>query len=144
MEQEKEQESKGEDTQQGEEQQQQQQNGDQQQEEDNKVELQRGQHVVDDRPPSIVYGPSAPLPLTMTFGELLDYHAEVRPNKPAYISHVQNHTLSWSQLRDRSLQLARAFAQDGIVKGDLVALSMGSRVEYFEVCTCIAVPSLLC
>ena len=137
MAEEKKQESKGEEAQQGKEEQ---QNGDQQQEEDNKVELQRGQHVVDDRPPSIVYGPSAPLPLTMTFRELLDYHAEVRPNKPAYISHVQNHTLSWSQLRDRSLQLARAFAQDGIVKGDLVALSMGSRVEYFEVCTSIVLP----
>ena len=135
MAEEKEQGSKGEDAQQENDQS---QNGDQQQEEDNKVELQRGQHVVDDRPPSIVYGPSAPLPLTMTFGELLDYHAEVRPNKPAYISHVQNHTLSWSQLRDRSLQLARAFAQDGIVKGDLVALSMGSRVEYFEVCMSVA------
>lgn len=135
MAQEKEQESKGEDAQQ---ENNQSQHGEQEEQEDNKVELQRGQHVVDDRPPSIVYGPSAPLPLTMTFGELLDYHAEVRPNKPAYISHVQNHTLSWSQLRDRSLQLARAFAQDGIVKGDLVALSMGSRVEYFEVCTTIA------
>ena len=93
----------------------------------------------DTRPPSIVYGPAAPRPLTLTFGELLDHHAEVRPNKPAIISHVQGYTISWSQLRKRSLQLARAFAQDGIAKGDLVAISMGSRVEYFEV-----ISSLLC
>lgn len=69
----------------------------------------------------------------MTFGELLDYHAEVRPNKPAVISHVQGYTVTFKQLRDRSLQLAKAFAEDGIGKGDLVAISMGSRVEYFEV-----------
>ena len=87
----------------------------------------------DNRPPSIVYGPAAPRTLTMTYGELLDYHAEVRPNKPAIISHVQGYTISWKQLRERSLQLARAFAQDGIGRGDLVAISMGSRVEYFEV-----------
>lgn len=96
-------------------------------------EPKKNEAAVDNRPPSIVYGPAAPRPLTMTFGELLDYHAEVRPNKPAIISHVQGYTISWSQLRDRSLQLARAFAQDGIKKGDLVAISMGSRVEYFEV-----------
>jgi mevalonyl-CoA ligase len=85
------------------------------------------------RPPSIVYGPSAPIPITMTFGELLDHHVEVRPNKPAVISHVQGYTVSFKELRSRSLQLARAFSKDGIGKGDLVAVSMGSRVEYFEV-----------
>ncbi len=89
----------------------------------------------DNRPPSIVWGPSAPKPLAMTFGELLDYHAEVRGDRPAVISHVKGHTTSFSQLRDRSISLARALAQDGIGKGDLVAISMGSRVEYFEVCT---------
>ncbi|KAK4902244.1 hypothetical protein LTR27_001147 [Elasticomyces elasticus] len=68
----------------------------------------------------------------MTFGELLDHHAEVRGDAPAVISHPQSRTVSFRDLRNRSIQLARAFAQDGIGKGDLVALSLGSRVEYFE------------
>ena len=85
------------------------------------------------KPLSIVYGPSAPNPLNMTFGELLDHHANVRGNQPAVISHLQDHTLSFKQLRSRSLQLARAMAKDGVKKGDLVAISLGSRVEYFEV-----------
>jgi non-ribosomal peptide synthetase component E (peptide arylation enzyme) len=84
-------------------------------------------------PPSIVYGPSSPIPINMTFGELLDHHAEVRGDRPAVISHVQGYTASFKELRHRSLQLARAMAKDGIGKGDLVAISMGSRVEYFEV-----------
>ena len=85
------------------------------------------------RAPSIVYGPSAPEPLSMTFGQLLDYHAEVRGDKPAVISHVQGKTISFKDLRLRSLQLARSFSADGIGKGDLVAISLGSRIEYFEV-----------
>lgn len=86
----------------------------------------------DDRQPSILHGPAAPVPLTMPFGDLLDYHVEVRGNSPAIISHPQNLTLSWRQLSDRSIRLARALAKDGVEKGTLVALSLGSRVEYFE------------
>ena len=86
----------------------------------------------DERPPSIIHGPTTPVPLTMTFSELLDHHAEVRPDQPAIISHPQGVTVSFRQLRGRSIQLAQAMAQDGIEKGDLVAISLGSRVEYFE------------
>jgi non-ribosomal peptide synthetase component F len=86
----------------------------------------------DERPPSIVYGPSTPVPLTMTFSELLDYNAEVRGERPAIISDPQNLTMSFKQLRERSIKLARAMSKDGIGKGDLVAISLGSRVEYFE------------
>lgn len=85
------------------------------------------------QPQSIVYGPSAPVPITMTSGQLLDYHVELRGDRPAVISHVQGYTASWKQLKNRSLQLARAMSKDSIGKGDLVAISMGSRVEYFEV-----------
>ncbi|GIZ42151.1 hypothetical protein CKM354_000543000 [Cercospora kikuchii] len=92
-----------------------------------------GQISQDERPPSIVYGPSAPIPLTLTFAQLLDHNAEVRGDKPAVISHPQDGlTLSWAQLRERSIKLARAMAADGIMNGDLVAISLGSRVEYFE------------
>ena len=82
--------------------------------------------------PSIVYGPATPIPLTMTFGELLDYHVEVRGDHTAVISHPQNKTISWRQLSDRSIKLARALAEDGVGKGSLVAISLGSRTEYFE------------
>ena len=82
--------------------------------------------------PSIVYGPATPIPLTMTFGELLDYHVEVRGDHTAVISHPQNKTISWRQLSDRSIKLARALAEDDVVKGSLVAISLGSRTEYFE------------
>jgi acyl-CoA synthetase (AMP-forming)/AMP-acid ligase II len=86
----------------------------------------------DDRPPSIIYGPSTPVPLKMTFSQLLDYNAEVRGDRPAVISDPQDLTLSFKQLQERSIKLARAMAKDGIGKGDLVAISLGSRVEYFE------------
>ncbi|KAK3671672.1 hypothetical protein LTR78_008405 [Recurvomyces mirabilis] len=86
----------------------------------------------DERSPSIVWGPAAPVPLTLTFRELIDHHVEIRGGAPAVVSHPQGLTLSWRQLRDRSIQLARALANDGVSKGDLVAISLGSRVEYFE------------
>lgn len=86
----------------------------------------------DERPPSIVYGPSTPVPLTMTFSELLDHNVEVRGDRPAVISEPQGQTVSFRKLRERSIQLARAMAEDGIGNGDLVAISLGSRVEYFE------------
>lgn len=86
----------------------------------------------DDRLPSIVHGPATPVPLTMAFGELLDYHVEVRGDQPAVISHPQGLTVSWRQLSERSIKMARALAEDGVGKGSLVAISLGSRVEYFE------------
>ena len=86
----------------------------------------------DDRLLSIVYGPASPAPLTMTFSELLDHHVEVRGDAPAVISHPQNLTVSFRRLWERSIRLALAMAQDGMGKGDLVAISLGSRVEYFE------------
>jgi acyl-CoA synthetase (AMP-forming)/AMP-acid ligase II len=85
-----------------------------------------------DTQPSIVYGPATPVPLTMTFGELLDYHVEIRGDQPAVISHPQNTNISWRQLSERSIKMARALAEDGVGKGSLVAISLGSRVEYVE------------
>ena len=86
----------------------------------------------DERPPSIIHGPATPVPLTLTFSELLDHHVHVRGEQTAVLSHPQGLTVSFRKLSDRSVQLARAMAQDGIGKGDLVAISLGSRVEYFE------------
>ena len=86
-----------------------------------------------ERRPSIVYGPRAPIPLTLTFGQLLDHHAEERPDSPAVISHVQNCKVSFRQLRDRSINLAKAMAEAGIGKGSLVGIISGTRYEYLEV-----------
>lgn len=88
--------------------------------------------------PSIVYGPRAPIPLTLTFGQLLDHHAGVRPDAPAVISHVQNCTVTYRQLADRSIELAKAMAGVGIGKGDMVGIIMGTRFEYLEVGNCRA------
>lgn len=86
----------------------------------------------DEWPPSIVYGPMTPVPLTLTFNQLLDHNVDVRGDQPAVISHPQNKTITWRTLRERSIRLARAMSTDGIAKGDLVAISLGSRIEYFE------------
>ena len=85
------------------------------------------------RPPSILYGPCAPAPLRLTFTELLDYHAEVRPRMPVAISHSQSRTLSFKQLQDRSTMLAGRMREDGVKRGDLVGIILGNRLEYFEV-----------
>jgi acyl-CoA synthetase (AMP-forming)/AMP-acid ligase II len=85
-----------------------------------------------ERLPSIVHGPATPVPLNMAFGELLDYHVEVRGDRPAVISHPQGLTVSGRQLSERSIKMARALAEDGVGKGTLVAISLGSRIEYFE------------
>lgn len=82
---------------------------------------------------SIVYGPRAPIPLTLTFGQLLDHNAEVRPDSPAVISHVQNCTITYRQLSDRSIKLAKAMAAAGIGKGSLVGIVSATRYEYLEV-----------
>lgn len=84
------------------------------------------------RPPSIVYGPATPVPLRMTFTELLDHNAVVHGDRPTVISDPQSKTLSFQELRDRSIQLARAMSRDGVGKGDLVAISLGSRTEDLE------------
>lgn len=85
------------------------------------------------RPPSLVYGPRFPIPLTLTFGQLLDHQAETRPDSPAVISHVQGCAVSFRRLRDRSIALATAMAEAGIEKGSLVGIISGTRYEYLEV-----------
>ena len=91
-----------------------------------------GPRPQDERPPSIVYGPMSPVPLTMTFSELIEHHVEVRGDQPAVISHPQDLVISFKQLNDRSIKLAKALAKDGVGKGDLIAICLGSRIEYFE------------
>jgi mevalonyl-CoA ligase len=83
--------------------------------------------------PSIVYGPRAPVPLELTFGQLLDHHAEVRPDAPAVISHVQDRTISYKQLCERSIDLAKAMKEVGVGRGSYVGIVCATRIEYLEV-----------
>lgn len=83
--------------------------------------------------PSIVYGPSAPKPVPLTFGNLLSQHVKQQPNRVAIISHHQKVTLTYKDLDDRSTALAKAFAHYGVRRGDSVAIMLGSRTEYIEV-----------
>lgn len=80
-------------------------------------------------------GPQAPRPLLLTFGQLLDHHAEARPDSTAVISHVQGCTISFRQLQDRSVNLAKAMARAGIRKSSLVGIISGTRYDYLEVNT---------
>lgn len=85
------------------------------------------------KPPSIIRGPRAPVPLNLTFGQLLDHHAEVRPDSPAAISHVQGYTITYGELKKRSIKLAKAMVKAGVKKGSLVGIICATRVEYMEV-----------
>ena len=85
------------------------------------------------RQPLIVYGPRSPAPLILTFGQLVEHHAEARPNSPAVISHTQSRTISYRQLQERSINLAKAMAEVGTQKGSLVGIISGTRYEYLEV-----------
>lgn len=82
---------------------------------------------------SIVYGPRSPVPLNLTFGQLLDHHAKERPDAPAVISHVQDCTITYKQLCDRSINLAKAMAKAGVGRGTMVGIILATRFEYLEV-----------
>jgi mevalonyl-CoA ligase len=84
--------------------------------------------------PSILHGPSAPVPVSLPFGDLLARHARERGSNPAVISHHQDVTLTFQKLHERSDMLASAFLASGVNKGEKVAIMLGSRTEYLEVC----------
>lgn len=83
--------------------------------------------------PSIIHGPSAPSPVSMTFGQLLSQHAQNKPHSYAVISHHQEIKLTYKQLDDNSTALAKSFRGYNVGRGDMVAIMLGSRTEYLEV-----------
>jgi acyl-CoA synthetase (AMP-forming)/AMP-acid ligase II len=83
--------------------------------------------------PSIIHGPSAPAPVSMTFGKLLSHHARDKPNSYAVISHHQRIKLTFKELDDNSAAIAKSFRGYNVGRGDMVAIMMGSRTEYLEV-----------
>ncbi|MCD2114725.1 acyl-CoA synthetase [Rhodococcus rhodochrous] len=60
-------------------------------------------------------------------------HAAVTPDKPAVILAGSEQLLTYGQLETRSCQLANAFRDVGLVRGDVVALLSTNAVEVFEV-----------
>jgi acyl-CoA synthetase (AMP-forming)/AMP-acid ligase II len=66
----------------------------------------------------------------MNIGEALPRNAQRSPGKIAIVE--RHRSLTFLQLHRRVNRLARTLLKQGIGKGDLVALSCGSRAEHFE------------
>lgn len=60
-------------------------------------------------------------------------HAASNADKIATIMLRSGETLSYGELNDRSIRLARFFRQSGLVVGDVVALFMDNNIRYHEV-----------
>jgi fatty-acyl-CoA synthase len=59
-------------------------------------------------------------------------HAAVTPDKPAVVLADTGRTLSYADLEERSIRLARVFADAGLRRGDHVAILADNAVEVFE------------
>ena len=66
----------------------------------------------------------------MNIGESLPRNAQHFPNKAAIVD--AHRTVSYRELHERTSRLANYLLSQGVVKGDLVGLSCGSRAEHFE------------
>lgn len=60
-------------------------------------------------------------------------HAANDPTKIASIMLHSGETLTYGELNDRSIQLARLFTDAGLVAGDVVALFMENNIRYHEI-----------
>ncbi len=59
-------------------------------------------------------------------------HARTNPDKPAAILHGSGEVLTFRQLDERSIQLARLLQERGLKPGDHISIFMDNRLEYFE------------
>lgn len=60
-------------------------------------------------------------------------YARTTPDKPAVIMAETGHTVTYAQLDERSIRLARVFADAGLTVGDHVALLAENHSRYYEV-----------
>ena len=60
-------------------------------------------------------------------------HAANDPTKIATLMLQSGETLTYGELNERSIRLARLFAEAGLVSGDVVALFMENNIRYHEV-----------
>ncbi|WP_330231502.1 acyl-CoA synthetase [Nocardia sp. NBC_00508] len=61
-------------------------------------------------------------------------HAERSPDKPAVILAETGETLTYRQLNDDSIRIAKVLRELGLGHGDTYAILMGNSTEYFSVC----------
>src|SRR6185295_3607135 len=66
----------------------------------------------------------------MNIGESLPRNAQHFPDKPAIVD--AQRTVTYKELHERTNRLPNYLLSRGIVKGDLIGLSIGSRAEHFE------------
>jgi len=72
----------------------------------------------------------------MNIGESLNRNAQHFPDKRAIVD--ADRTVTYRELHERTNHLANYLLGRGVAKGDLVALSVGSRAEHFEALFAIA------
>ena len=72
----------------------------------------------------------------MNIGESLIRNAQHFPDKRAIVD--ANRCVTYAALHERTNRLANYLHKQGVAKGDLVALSIGSRAEHFEALFAIA------
>src|SRR6187200_1581596 len=72
----------------------------------------------------------------MNIGESLIRNAQHFPDKRAIVD--ASRCVTYAALHERTKRLANYLHKQGVAKGDLVALSIGSRVEHFEALFAIA------
>jgi acyl-CoA synthetase (AMP-forming)/AMP-acid ligase II len=66
----------------------------------------------------------------MNIGESLPRNAQHFPDKPAIVD--AHRTVTYREFDERTNRLANYLLSQGVIKGDLVGLSVGSRTEHFE------------
>src|SRR5258707_15824782 len=66
----------------------------------------------------------------MNIGDSLPRNAQHFPDKHAIVD--AHRTVTYRELHERTNRLANYLLAQGIAKGDLVGLSVGSRAEHFE------------
>ncbi len=75
-------------------------------------------------------------PYSRTLIDLVDEQAERYPDQLAVID--ERESVTYTQLRDRSLKVAAALRASGMGRGDQVALLINNRIEWIEICIAVA------
>lgn len=71
--------------------------------------------------------------MNLTLGELTRRQSLKQANRVAVISQHQNEEVTYSQLHERSDDLAAGMIALGVKRGDRIAVMLGNRSEYVDV-----------
>jgi bile acid-coenzyme A ligase len=86
---------------------------------------------------------SGPATNTVALSDILKFHADREPNRPALT--MLDQTMSRVELDRRTNRLARVYMERGVKQGDLVSIALPNGFPFFEACfavwKCGAVPS---